>query len=314
MKSRNLFLGIIVLFVGIVALLASFDVISFSWSVALHLWPMLLIFIGVAILPINDYLKSGLLVLLLALSCLLYHHEEKNHAGSFSWSTSVNRNKSNWKSDDDDDGNCESFVQEFSEPFGPYSRATLNVEFGAGEFEVNRPCAELVTVKSYSDFVKYNFLVEKSDEHADVHVSYKKDGASGIRNKTNNELEIALSDVPLWTVNVETGASDCDFDFSPYKIEKLNIESGVSDLEIRLGDRGCDTELIVESGVSDINIEIPASMDCKIYVDSAIATKDFEGFEKLEKGIWQSFGYGSAEHSIVINLDCGVSDIDVERY
>ena len=127
MKSRNLFLGIIVLFVGIVALLASFDVISFSWSVALHLWPMLLIFIGVAILPINDYLKSGLLVLLLGLSCLLYHNEAKSHRSVFNCSKFINNVKSDWDLDDDSDDDGP-YIQEFSEPYGTYSHATLNVD------------------------------------------------------------------------------------------------------------------------------------------------------------------------------------------
>lgn len=313
MKSRNLFLGIIILFVGVVALLASLDVITFSWSVALRLWPMLFIFLGVAILPINNYLKTGLSVLMLGLSCLLYHYEAKNHPESFAFTKIVNNFKSDiWSDDDENDGNVP-FVQEFSEPFGAYSHATLNVDFGAGEFEIKKPCAELVKVNSHNDFAKYSMLVERDDECANVYVSEENNGKHK-RNKVNNELDIALSDVPLWTVNIETGAADCDFDFSPYKVEKLNIEAGVCDMDIRLGNRGCDTELIVESGVSDINIEIPASMDCKIYVDSAITSKDFKGFEKVEKGVWQASGDGSSEHAIVIKLDCGVSDIDVERY
>ena len=34
MKSRNLFLGIIILFVGVISLLVALDVIDFSWTVA----------------------------------------------------------------------------------------------------------------------------------------------------------------------------------------------------------------------------------------------------------------------------------------
>ena len=53
MKSRNLFLGILILFIGVVALLASLDVIGFSWIIAWRLWPMLFIIAGIAILPRN---------------------------------------------------------------------------------------------------------------------------------------------------------------------------------------------------------------------------------------------------------------------
>ena len=75
MKSRNLFLGIILLFVGIVSLLASFDVIDFSWSIAWKLWPMLFIFVGIALLPVKEWLKALLLLAALAVGILLYQHE-----------------------------------------------------------------------------------------------------------------------------------------------------------------------------------------------------------------------------------------------
>lgn len=75
MKSRNLFLGIILLFVGIVSLLASFDVIDFSWSIAWKLWPMLFIFVGIALLPVKEWLKALLLLAALAVGILLYQQE-----------------------------------------------------------------------------------------------------------------------------------------------------------------------------------------------------------------------------------------------
>ena len=76
MKSRNLFLGIIILFIGVVSLLASIDVIHFNWYVAWRLWPMLLIFLGIAVLPVKDWMKAVLLVVALAIGVWLYQIEE----------------------------------------------------------------------------------------------------------------------------------------------------------------------------------------------------------------------------------------------
>ena len=75
MKSRNLFLGIIILFAGVIALLAALDVIDFSWIVAWKLWPMLFIIMGIAILPVKEWLRAVLLLAALALCVLLYQHE-----------------------------------------------------------------------------------------------------------------------------------------------------------------------------------------------------------------------------------------------
>ena len=75
MKSKNLFLGILLLFIGVISLLASLDVIDFSWRIAWKLWPMLFIFVGIAILPIKEWLRALLLLATLALGMLLYQHE-----------------------------------------------------------------------------------------------------------------------------------------------------------------------------------------------------------------------------------------------
>ena len=75
MRSRNLFLGIVFVAVGVLALLAALNVIDFSWRVALHLWPLLLVFVGIVILPVKDWLKAILLVLTLCGSVLLYRYE-----------------------------------------------------------------------------------------------------------------------------------------------------------------------------------------------------------------------------------------------
>lgn len=88
MKNKNLFLGVILLFVGIVALLASLDIFEFRWSIVWRLWPMLLIFIGIMVLPVKDWLKAVLLLVALAISVLLYRYELNN---SHFWPFSQNR-------------------------------------------------------------------------------------------------------------------------------------------------------------------------------------------------------------------------------
>ena len=70
MKSRNIFLGIIILFVGVISLLAALNVIDFSWIVAWRLWPMLFVFAGV-----KEWLRVVLLLIALAACVLLYQYE-----------------------------------------------------------------------------------------------------------------------------------------------------------------------------------------------------------------------------------------------
>lgn len=85
MKSRNWFLGLIFLAIGVVALLASFDVIDFSWRIAWRLWPLMLVFFGIVILPVKDWLKAVLLVVALAAGVLLYQYEAEKRSHYWFW-------------------------------------------------------------------------------------------------------------------------------------------------------------------------------------------------------------------------------------
>ena len=88
MKNRNLLLGILLLFVGVIALLASLDIFEFRWSIVWRLWPMLLIFIGILVLPVKDWLKVVFLLVSLAISVLLYRYEmNQKHFWPFSQNT-----------------------------------------------------------------------------------------------------------------------------------------------------------------------------------------------------------------------------------
>lgn len=94
MKSRNLFLGILILFAGVVALLSVLGVFEFHWSTLWTLWPMVLIILGIAILPLNEYLKAAILLVALAIGCLFYHMEDTPYEEK-AWSSWVT-NAKNW--------------------------------------------------------------------------------------------------------------------------------------------------------------------------------------------------------------------------
>ena len=70
-----MFLGIVFVAVGVFALLTTLDIIDFSWRIAWRLWPLLLVFVGIVILPVKDWLKAVLLLVALAVGILLYSYE-----------------------------------------------------------------------------------------------------------------------------------------------------------------------------------------------------------------------------------------------
>ena len=325
MKSRNLFIGILVLFTGVVALLSVLGSIEFHWSIVWKLWPLFLIIAGIAILPINDYVKGAILVATLGIGCLLYQTELRHYEGNVV-TRFFNRHFSqwDWDRDDDDDAkdedryaNASDFLpeQHFSEPFRSVERASMEVDFGAGELEIMSPCAEMVKADIESDFVKYSFKTEESGEKAAFYLSGKGQANNLHKTKDNkNDIELALCAHPIWDFNLDMGAASADLDFSPYKMENIEVNGGACKLDLKLGDNGCDSKVTINTGASDIDISVPSTMDCEILLESAITGKEFQGFEKVEKGLWRSLDYGNNAHRITIQISCAMSNISVERY
>lgn len=90
MKSKNLILGVVLLFVGVVSLLVSLDVIDFSWHIAWRLWPLLFIFFGIVVLPVKDWLKVLLLLIAMSIGVLLYRYEASKRLDFWLFSQIVN--------------------------------------------------------------------------------------------------------------------------------------------------------------------------------------------------------------------------------
>ena len=72
MKYRHVFWAFVLIAIGILFILNNFGIFDFGWRALWSLWPLILIFWGISILPIKDWMKIIGLVLVLALpSCFL---------------------------------------------------------------------------------------------------------------------------------------------------------------------------------------------------------------------------------------------------
>jgi len=315
MKNKNLITGLLIIFVGVVALLAALNVFEFHWTIVLRLWPLMLIMFGITLLPLNDYLKGGLLLLSLVAGCFLYHVEAKDYHGNAI--TRFCHNVKSWSINEDDEeeeADIEYVMEQyFAEPYEEAETASIDIDFGAGNLVLKAPCAELVTVDANSNFVKYNFRSERGDKGPSIFVE-GEGHTKHIKKKNENDLDVALCAKPVWNFVLDMGAANADLDFSPYKVSYVEVNGGACNLDLKLGDSGCNTRVEINTGASDIDIQVPVGVDCEVNMDSALTGKDLPGFEKVERGLWRTPGFGQGAYQTVINIDCAVSNISVVRY
>ena len=74
-----------------------------------------------------------------------------------------------------------------------------------------------------------------------------------------------------------------------------------------------DSKIIIDTGVSNIDIAIPKNVGAIVSIASGIAIKDLDVDDFIKKaGTYISNNYDYSEFKTEIEIDCGVSNIDID--
>jgi hypothetical protein len=305
MKTSNIFWGVFFVAIGGLVLLGNLTDLNFTWNSAWKFWPMVLILIGVSILVKNQIGKgivAGLAALVLALT--LYA----------SVSATTNLIDDDFEINFGDDVvyyDTTYFSQEFSDSI---KTATLNFSAGAGGFKMLLPTDKLIDFKT--EGVKDNYRMNRNDagSHTDLSFEMKETKIKFGKSNYKNYVEMSLNSVPEWDLNFDVGAASLDLDLTPYKIGKIDVDMGAASLNVKFGNISDVTRFSIEAGASDIDILIPDSVGCEINSDAALSSRNYEGFVKINKDLYRTEDFDKYPKKIFIDINCGVSSIDVKRY
>ncbi len=324
MNSKNIFSGGILIFIGLVFLGKEYGWFDIHWHDIARMWPLLLIYIGLMSF-FGKSSRSGLVVSLIMLcifipltiahSCkekiestgIFKHHDRDIH---IDWDDDDDEKK-----EDNEDNSFAGSKQQLTEPMNNATKqATFELNGGAAEFVIESTTKELVEADADLDFGKIS--LKKSGEDANPTLNFalkgKKDGIN-FDSDRHNKVNLKLNDKVIWDMKFEFGAGKADFDLSPYQIKNLSIKTGVTETDIKLGDRSENLNVEVESGLTSIEFAIPTASGCRIKVDGGLNAKNFEGFIK-NGSYWETPGYEKAAKKIQINFEGGLQDLKVERY
>lgn len=133
-------------------------------------------------------------------------------------------------------------------------------------------------------------------------------------NDGGNDVDFKLNLQPEWTIKMNMGAGEVNFDLSPYKVRTFRFDGGAAALDIKMGSLLPITDVIVKTGVADVKINIPTGSGCRIVTKTGLSSRDFTGFTKLSNGTYETPNYANSTKKIFINLDGGLSNFEVSRY
>jgi hypothetical protein len=190
----------------------------------------------------------------------------------------------------------------------------LYLDGGVGNFRISSATDELIYAITKGPVNNFDFSKNQIDSVANINLNMKdvniKFGDSGFKSK----VDIALNTEPFWELDLAFGAASMKFDFSKFKVEDLNIDMGAAKLDVKLGALAYKLDFNLNAGASRIIIKVPEEVGCEISTDAVLSRKSIKGFDKIESDFYRTDNFDSADKKIFINIDCGVSSIDIYRY
>ena len=325
MNSKSLFTGGILILLGILFLGKEWGWFNFNWHEISRLWPLLLIYLGlIAFFGKTNSSATVITIILLivAIPTVLVRSCQEKVGTAFNQNgvdididTDEDDKSYNDGNNGDEDGSFKGSNQKLNSPMSEgIKNAKFNFSGGAAEFEISGTSNDLV--EADADLTFGNISLKKTGDSTNPTVDF---ALRGKKNKVNlgddndNKINLKLNPTVLWDMSFEFGAGKANFDLSEYKIKSLSIKTGLTETDVKLGDRVDDLNVKIESGLTDIEFQIPESVGCRIDIDGGLNDKDFDGFIQ-KNGHWETPNYDKSTKKISLNFEGGLQSLKVRRY
>lgn len=326
MNSKSLFTGGILILLGILFLGKEWGWFNFNWHEISRLWPLLLIYLGlIALLGKTNSSATVITIVLLciAIPTVLVRSCQEKVGTAFNKNgididMDGNDNNNNDNSDNDNNDEDKSFKgsnQKLNSLMSAdIKSASFNFSGGAAEFEISGTSTDLVEADANLTFG--NISLKKTGDSTNPTIDFALRGKTNnidIGDDNDNKINLKLNPSVLWDMNFEFGAGKADFDLSEYKVKSLSIKTGLTETDVKLGDKVDNLEVKIESGLTDIEFQVPESVGCRIDIDGGLNEKDFDGFIQ-KNGHWETPNYDKSTKKITLNFEGGLQSLKVRRY
>ena len=328
MNSKSLFTGGILILLGILFLGKEWGWFDINWHEISRLWPLLLIYLGlIALLGKSNSSATVITIVLLciAIPTVLVRSCQERVGSTFNRNgihidMDDDHDDDKTSNDDNDDNNDEddSFKgssQKLNSPMNvAIKSASFNFSGGAAEFEISGTSKDLVEADASLDFG--NISLKKTGDSTNPTLNFALRGKKNninLGDDNDNKINLKLNPEVVWDMNFEFGAGKADFDLSDYKVKTLSIKTGLTETEVKLGDKVDDLTVKIESGLTDIEFKVPESVGCRIDIDGGLNDKDFDGFIQ-KNGHWETPNYDKSTKKISLNFNGGLQSLKVRRY
>lgn len=319
MNFNKMLWGIVLILIGLLLILENLNFINFYWMDLFSLWPTLLIFWGITLLPIRSFWKAILTSMVLVVAVLFTLRDNQDHKilhpenHSFFFFHRDNDKDNQYKENKRMNQDIGYQQEQFPYLDTTIKKASLDFDGAAGKFAIIEITNDyLFDLKKRGNLGQYeiNSELEDSSYRIDIELNNQT-----IRRRNDfNEATIKLNPEVLWSMSMNLGAADVLMDLTQFKVAHIDIEGGASQVDIKLGERYHQTYVELESGASSFVLNIPESSGCRVIFDTFLARKSMEGFEQVSKKEYVTPDYQEQDQQIDVVVKAAVSKFEVKKY
>lgn len=292
----NLFLGLIVVSVGIFYLSKNYGWLPQDVNMEIvRLWPVLIIAAGLSLLDGRGFLSktSGFLIFLavIAATSFIVFYGFKNKTEPVLTETP--------------------FRIEMAEKTN-YSDITI--KSGIGKVKISGASELLAEGNFRSNIERLKIGNDMSGERQKLSLEAESNNRMNSLGNIRNDLEVKLNSALPTDIELDLGVSDSDLDLRNVEVNNLNIQIGVSNLRLQLGDRAANAKVNLKSGLSSIQVSLPENVGSKVFIKEGLSSKQINGLKLISDGVYQTENFDLAEKKIEMNFDTGLSSLEIGTY
>lgn len=292
----SVFWGLLFVLVGVLLLLGNLGLVAINLANIWQLWPMLIIGAGLSLLSLRGWL-GGLVSFVAAVAllglvafALVDNPIYPNSFGSKAQTTIL------------------------SDTADQAKKLQITIDTGAADITLSSSRERRgVEARQESNRLR---LVKKTETKGDTrHVLFSTESTGGLwlGNVTNN-LGVDLTRSLPVALNINTGATNVRGDLSQVRLTSLDIDTGASSVDLRLGVLERRQEISLDAGASSITLYIPKQAGVRVDSNNGLTNKEFRGLDKVSDSRYESSGFDDAEKQIIIRTNLGVTDFQIKRY
>jgi hypothetical protein len=189
--------------------------------------------------------------------------------------------------------------------------AHVQIEFPAGELNVTGGASNLMDASFRYNVDDWQPQVQYSEDGAQgkLIVDQPGDARIPVGDQLINEWEIQLSESVPMNLVIRTGAGNSQLDLGRLDVTSLRVETGAGVTTVNLdGNWQHDVDVSIQGGVGELTVNLPAEMGVRVEMDTALVTVTVNGLINDKNG-YVNQAYGTAPHTLTLNLQAGVGSV-----